>query len=256
MSASKKRKISGLSSLSFSAVNEGNLKRLNITQAGVLRLQGKLRDAIESTRELGVAELWSNGNMYKQLAFLSNTCSNMNEASARLFIDTFFFRVAAMLPSDQRVVVMLEKQVHPARPRESKMDSVSGVIDYTALVTNADLASIYLAFFTAEAKASHSHGILLLDHIPQALVELVACAKHLEHAHIRGALTTGDQWIFLAVDLDILPEEALDVTVPATSDRHDPAVIAGILSSWVPNSFSEFNGDKWFGKFPLPVLRR
>ncbi|KAF8173456.1 hypothetical protein BJ912DRAFT_859303, partial [Pholiota molesta] len=93
-------------------------------------------------------------------------------------------------------------------------------------------------------------------------------------AHIRGALTTGNRWIFLAVDLDsggegatywqsevvewrtVLSEEALDVTVPATSDRYDPAVIAGILSSWVPNSFSEFNGDEWFGKFPLPVLQR
>ncbi|KAG6916683.1 hypothetical protein DXG01_005805 [Tephrocybe rancida] len=268
-------------SLSFSAVNESNLDRLNITLAGMLVLQGqeKLRDAIESTRELGVAELWSNENMYKHLSFLSNTYSN-NKTSSRMFIDGFFFRTAAMVPSDQRVVVMLEKPVPSARPRESMMDTVSGVIDYTALLADARIARMHLrnppqltprisqnvvAFFVA--KANVSDGIVLEAHTPQALVELVACAKHLGKSHIRGALTTGDRWIFLAVDLDSggegatywesevvgwrTEDAALNVTVPVTSNRYDPAVIAGILSSWVPNSFSEFDGDKWFYKSPL-----
>ncbi|EAU91843.1 hypothetical protein CC1G_04610 [Coprinopsis cinerea okayama7 len=269
-------------SLSFSAVNETNLGRLNITQAGMLFLQDqeKLRDAIESTRQLGATELWSNGNMYRHLSFLSNTYNNVNEASSRMFIDAFFFRTTAMVPSDQRVVIMLEKPVPSARPRESKMDTVSGVIDYTALVADARIARMHLrkppqltprisqnlvAFFTAEAKASD--GIVLEGHTPRALVELVACAKHLGKSHIRGALTSGDRWIFLAVNLDREGEGATywesevvgwrtenmasDVTVPVTSNRYDPALIAGILSSWVPNSFSEFDGDQWFYKSPL-----
>lgn len=121
-----------------------------------------------------------------------------------------------------------------------------------------------VAFFAAEAKASD--GIEIRDRIPKALLELVACAKHLglvtfpqlykhstqisfRKSHVRGALTTGDRWIFLAVEIDSKGEGAtswesevvrwrtkslaMDFTVPATSDRYDPAVIAGILSSWV-----------------------
>ncbi|KAG6853482.1 hypothetical protein H0H87_008549, partial [Tephrocybe sp. NHM501043] len=198
-------------SLSFSAVNESNLDRLNITQAGMLVLQDqeKLRDAIESTRELGVAELWSNENM-----------------------------TAAMVPSGQRVVVMLEKPVPSARPRESKMDTVSGVIDYTALLADARIARMHLrkppqltprisqnlvAFFATEAKASD--GIVLEAHTPQALVELVACAKHLGGGE--GATYWESEVVGWRTE-----DAAMNVTVPMTSNRYDPAVIAGILSSW------------------------
>lgn len=75
-------------------------------------------------------------------------------------------------------------------------------------------------------------------------------------------MTTGEKWVFLTVDLDDEGEGAtywesevvewrsegvptsLDVIVPVTSNRDDPTLIAGILSSWMPNSFSEFDGDK------------
>ncbi|KAF9471553.1 hypothetical protein BDN70DRAFT_901259 [Pholiota conissans] len=267
-------------SLSFFAVNESDLSRLNIIQAGMLFLQGKeeLCDAVESTRGLGADEMWSNENLYRHLLFLSNTYSNVT--SSRMFIDVFFFRTAAMIPSDQRLIVMLDKPVPSARPRESTMETVSGVINYTALVADPRIAGMHhrkppqltqrishnlVTFFAAEAKASN--GIGLMGHIPQALVELVACAKHLGKAHIRGALTTGDKWIFLAVDLDSggegatywesevvewrTEDVATDVTIPVTSNRYDPAVISGILSSWVLNSFSEFDGDQWFYKSPL-----
>ena len=70
-------------------------------------------------------------------------------------------------------------------------------------------------------------------------------------SHIRGTLTTGKKWVFLAVDINSEGEGAtywtseviewrsecvstsLYVTVPATSNRYDPALITGILSSWV-----------------------
>jgi len=154
------------------------------------------------------------------------------------------------------------------------------VIGYTALVADARISRIHrhlphkraqliskdvVAFFAAEAKASR--GIPFEEHTPHVLVELVACAKHFGKSHIRGAVTTGDRWIFLAVDLDSGGEGATywqsevvewrkndattDVTIPVTSDRYDPAVTAGILSSWVPSSFSEFDGDQWFYKSPL-----
>jgi len=273
--------LTALQSLSFSVADENSLDQLDIKEAGLLLLHGtdQLRDEIDSTRQRGAAGLWSNDNLYKHLEFLLNTYTKQNETSTRMFIDVFFFRVATMVPPDKRVVLMLEKSVPIVHPRSSMIDTVSGIIDYTALVADTVVAQKYLrappklnaatstniiALFAAGAKASE--GTLLDDHIPQAILELVACAKHLEKDHIRGVLTTGDKWMFIAVDLDGEGEgatywrseviewrsrriaESRDVTVPVTSDWDDPALICGILSSWVPNSFSKFNGDEWFSK--------
>lgn len=104
-------------------------------------------------------------------------------------------------------------------------------------------------------------------------------------SHIRGALTTGSKWHFIVVDIDddgdgakywvsemiewkakLGPSTGRLVT--ATSDESDPALIAGILSSWVSTqdskssviwvdkaigrcsqiqqSFERFEGDQWF----------
>lgn len=72
-------------------------------------------------------------------------------------------------------------------------------------------------------------------------------------SHIRGALTTGFKWHFIVVDLDADGDGAKywvseviewrwktkrgptssERLVEATSDDCDPALIAGILSSWV-----------------------
>ena len=106
--------------------------------------------------------------------------------------------------------------------------------------------------------------------------------------HIRGALTTGIKWHFIVVDLNADGDGAeywvseviewktkrsltsRERLVEGTSDESDPALIAGILSSWVsmldplvslkkeadvhcfqiPESFVEFNGDKWFSRLP------
>jgi hypothetical protein len=104
--------------------------------------------------------------------------------------------------------------------------------------------------------------------------------------HLRGALTTGNKWVFVTVAIDadhdgakyyvsepigwscMIKENSDERLVETTSNRDDPALIAGILSSWVsmldlvvsstgeadvhfcqiPESFLEFNGDQWFVK--------
>jgi hypothetical protein len=75
----------------------------------------------------------------------------------------------------------------------------------------------------------------------------------LSKSHIRGALTTGIKWHFVVVDLDTDGDGAkywvsepiewrwkdkggptsIERIVEETSDESDPALIAGILSSWV-----------------------
>jgi hypothetical protein len=70
-------------------------------------------------------------------------------------------------------------------------------------------------------------------------------------SHIRGALTTGMKWHFIAVDIDANNDGAKywvseliewrtkrsstsgEFIVEGTDDDSDPALIAGILSSWV-----------------------
>jgi hypothetical protein len=70
-------------------------------------------------------------------------------------------------------------------------------------------------------------------------------------SHIRGALTTGIKWYFVVVDLNADSDGAKywiselikwktkrgpasrERLVEGTSDESDPALISGILSSWV-----------------------
>ncbi len=70
-------------------------------------------------------------------------------------------------------------------------------------------------------------------------------------SHIRGALTTGFKWHFIVVDLDadgdgakywvseliewktMRSSTSRERLVGGTFDESDPALIAGILSSWV-----------------------
>ena len=58
-----------------------------------------------------------------------------------------------MVPSPQKVVVMLENQVSVIHPRLSQMDTISGIIDYTAIVAESPIAS---AFFDLIVYASAS----------------------------------------------------------------------------------------------------
>ena len=117
-----------------------------------------------------------------------------------------------MIPSPNKVVVMLENQVPSARPTQSRMETVSGIIDYTAVVAASSVAgeclprsfssparnpfadnyihfpptvsqrygSEMIAFFAAEVKYSAT-AVHLEDYLPQVLLELIACAKNLEY---------------------------------------------------------------------------
>ncbi|KAF8625256.1 hypothetical protein AX15_005478 [Amanita polypyramis BW_CC] len=163
-------------------------------------------------------------------------------------------------------------------PSSSESDCNAGEPNFCSIVADSTIAENYvrilptlnpryggemIAFFAAGAKAS-TIAVPLEGHLPQVLLELPACAKHLGKSHIRGALTTGMKCHFIAVDLDADSNGAKywvseliewktkqsstsrERLVEGTSDEFDPALIAGILSSWIPESFVEFNGNLWF----------
>ncbi|KAF8716601.1 hypothetical protein AX14_012294 [Amanita brunnescens Koide BX004] len=194
-------------SFSFSAADDKDLERFNIVRKGLLYLhpEGTLRDAIIASRIVGSDKLWSNDNMYKHLAFLASsfTDKTWNEISSRMF-----FRSTAMVPPPQKAIVMLKNQIPAVRPRLSKMDTISGILDYTAIVAHSAIAENYIrippmlnqrygsemiAFFAVKASTI---AIPFEGHLPQVLLGLVACAKQ------GTALTTGIKWHFIVVDLN------------------------------------------------------
>ena len=59
---------------------------------------------------------------------------HQNEASARAWIDTFFFRVSAMLPPNQHMVLNVEHTIPATTINASSLSTLSGFVDYTAVV--------------------------------------------------------------------------------------------------------------------------
>ena len=84
-------------------------------------------------------------------ALFSSLRRPQNETSSRMIIDTFFFRSTAMVQPPQKVIVMLEKQVSAVHPRPPKRDTISGVVDYTAVVADSTIAGVFLSCFCASA---------------------------------------------------------------------------------------------------------
>jgi hypothetical protein len=58
------------------------------------------------------------------------------EASARVWIDTFFFRASAMLPPDKRMVLNMEHIVPATTISPSSLSALSGFVDFTAIVAS------------------------------------------------------------------------------------------------------------------------
>ena len=129
-----------------------------------------------------------------------------------MIVDTFF-RSTAMVPSPKKVVVMLEDQISAVRPTQSRTETVSGIIDYTAVVAASSVAGEclscsfssaarnpfadnYIHFpptvskrYGSEIIAFFATAVHLEDYLPQVLLELVACAKNLEYITFRSTPT-------------------------------------------------------------------
>ncbi|KAM6496904.1 hypothetical protein JOM56_007377 [Amanita muscaria] len=188
-------------------MTEQNLTKLGITCAGFLALKPKLEDHIAATTSIGQNKLWSSTNIYNQLHLLESLIPRVTEASARVWIDTFFFHASAMLPPEKCMVLNTEHIV-PHTP--IGLATVCGFVDYTAIVASETVAAIFLnnlhiwllqmhapsSFFIIEAKLSNP-----TTYVSQAICEMYACGRLLEKKVLHGAepLTNGCDWIFLLI---------------------------------------------------------
>jgi len=246
---------------------------LKIVPAGTLELKPRnvLVEQARKTQVIGKDDIWSSENLYRHLQRLQTLIPKSNEAAARAWIDAFFFRVSAMVPPDEMMVLSMEQQIPPTAVKPSSSTTLHGIIDYTAATAVKSVADKFLSkptierlksmsgLVVTEAKSSSKTPTLLRDHVPQAVGEMYACAKALGKNTVRGALTVGDTWIFLVLVMNSDGDganywESDDIGILTTTPPRDatitspwPDVIAGILAHWMKHSFDDIgSGDDWF----------
>ncbi|THU94927.1 hypothetical protein K435DRAFT_860096 [Dendrothele bispora CBS 962.96] len=261
-------------SFSFPNMDFDILKEeLDITSATHLTLKSDYDERIQKSALLGQDKYMSSENMYRHLNMLENLVPKTSEASARLWIDTLFFRSSAMVPPGKSMILNLEYAIPSTTLRSSASSTkLLGNIDpdYTAMLIDSTDAHIVFTstqipyikqhlptgFFVTEANPD---GRFLDIHIPQAITEMYACARTMQKDILRGALTNGLDWIFLILYLNrdkkggsfrqsgtlkICSRRSL--TGHATVLEPEPDAIAGILSYWIENSFQDIGEDDWF----------
>jgi len=198
---------------------------------------------------------------------LQDLVPKTNEAAARIWINAFLFRASAMSPPDKKLVLSVEQGVSATAVQPSSFTTVSGYVDYAVVVAAVDDAEIFLrhpvleklkgreTLFILEAKTMESS---LANHVPQAVSEMHACAKKLGKRIIRGALTQGQDWIFIVLRMndDGFGAEYAESGVIGLMDRGllgnsvvslpGCIMLAGIISYWISHSNQDIGEDDWF----------
>ncbi|KAH9002738.1 hypothetical protein EDB86DRAFT_206823 [Lactarius hatsudake] len=256
--------------LHFSRLTSDHLRRFNIVPDGdKLRLKPGYMKRAAITSRLGKSKLWSSTTFNRHLKFLHEHIQKENEQSARTWVDAIFFRVLAMVSSEKKMILSLERRVPPTTLHPSSTTTLSGFVDYTAVIVDRELPEpnfpdltfeelkvrMPWGFFVAEAKKTDE----LEKHLPQVIGEMYACTKHLKINTLRGALTNGHSWVFLIVTLNYDGNGAkYKYSVPIKFQKEGslqaikpwPDVLAGILLHWIKNSFVEIGSNDWFRNGP------
>jgi hypothetical protein len=78
--------------------------------------------------------------MQRSVNLCATRILRQTEASSRPWIDAFFFRASAMLSPDKRMVLNMEHVVPSATISPSSLSTLSGFVDYTAIVASQRVA--------------------------------------------------------------------------------------------------------------------
>ncbi|KAH8926393.1 hypothetical protein BT69DRAFT_1278885 [Atractiella rhizophila] len=219
------------------------------------------------------------------LTMIENSVPPINEAASRVRIDAFLFRLHAMCPNDHYTMFSLEmhSQALSIEAVHQKPFNVHGYIDYTIILSSIKAKTSFIpnltsgtslkidnlkgacpksvAFFVLEAKTLDTK---LVNHLPQAQLELYACAQQFGVSIIRGCLSSGREWIFLYLQLAedgkvyFRNSTSIRYTVDWNFDKfhmsiargkNDPNHISILLDHWVKNSqkpLTEDNDGEFF----------
>ncbi|KAF9643708.1 hypothetical protein BDM02DRAFT_1362680 [Thelephora ganbajun] len=262
-------------SLSFSKIDFNGLEeQLNISLGGSLIIRSDHADHVADSIARGGDTYMSSKDMYRHLNLLENLVPRVNKEGTRLWMNTIFFRVSAMLSGGKSMVLNLGQNIPPVSvlvPGQAHSLRIAGRINYTALTMDLHEHHLFITsspfqfmkpktlngFFVAEAKRG---GAPLTKHIAQVVAEMYASAKYLKEGIIRGALTDGHNWIFLILYLN---EDGIGGTYMQSppikmqaSDNYPyyvlspgPDIVAGILAHWMERSFIDLDEHDWF--YPL-----
>ncbi|CDO74642.1 hypothetical protein BN946_scf184944.g1 [Trametes cinnabarina] len=266
-------------SMGFSSANNALLDSMGITFAGFLLEKAKPgEEKLRRVREQHADHGMSQSNLYATLNFLCQYTMAHSAAVARLWIDAFLFRVTAIAHGTMRHVMGVEVCVEPdvviEQPRRVKL---TGLVDYVIFVVEDRFAASVInaanltravqeaqdklhGLFVAEAKSQERD---LKDHIAQVIAEMFACAKCLGSRYIRGALTSGTEWIFVLLEVNadqkggrywrsyprrVNREMETDANVRTwTVQQHTVDTIVAILADWTLHCAENLtDDDDWF----------
>lgn len=206
-----------------------------------------------------------------------------------MWINAFLFRVASLLrcSSNSKLVLNVEENALPVAQDPSILNFLFGSVNFTAILTTeahaGETSSLFLHkvlfhSFLAEfllmngpgklkTLSAQDHVLLVMEargpnqrlesHVPQAICEMYACARHIRwvnsrhHIHsnssfsgktiFRGALTNGHKWIFLVLILNedgnggkYFQSHCIRVLDVISSVSHEgSSLTAAIIAHWV-----------------------
>ncbi|KAF9017571.1 hypothetical protein BDZ89DRAFT_1074750 [Hymenopellis radicata] len=242
-------------------IDEDTLEALNITLVARLslpRADSRHLDVSHITaqsKSLGTNAFMSSQRFHDHLKMLDMMVP-WNDGSARTWIDAFFFRAAAMVPSYQSLIMSATQAQSP---------DVCLPLTHCASILPND-ASPGIAY-NLRCLASEPHEgfflaqgrqFMLSDDIPRAVADLYAAAERAGQTVLRGALTNGCDWVFLILSrnsngLGATYKESAVISLMERdrifSSRQIlepwPDVIALLLSTWIQRRFTDFGEEDW-----------
>ncbi|CAA7270372.1 unnamed protein product [Cyclocybe aegerita] len=249
----------GPQSYSFSGMTGELLEDLKIQFSGTLALKGDAPGRGALTDNLGNDKLWSATTLLAHLRFLEELVPRCNVAATRLWINAFFYRVSAMIPEHLKMALSIEQVVHKSP------HTLSGFIDFTAAVmVPAQLGSFLerpvlrpndSVLFVSEAK---DVSIDLKKHIPQAVAEMLGCARRAGKKIVKGVVTDGRSWIFLILTLQddgtatyVRSVEINYGRFTTRPSQEGVSLISAILAHWILHSHEAFNEPTDFFLAPI-----
>ncbi|KAG1772203.1 hypothetical protein EV702DRAFT_948590, partial [Suillus placidus] len=197
----------------FSSMNTTDLTEFKIMFTGHLCLKPNVNELVASTTSLGQNELWYSTNLYRQLLLLESLVPKTTEATARAWIDAFFFGASAMLASNKAMILNMEHVVPATTISPSSLRTLGGFVDYTAIAADeCDTHKSASTYLNLPAHFSISRIILPRQYVCVQKVPPVSKScqlgshfhllLHLRKKVICGALTNRHEWIFIFIEFN------------------------------------------------------